>query len=193
MAIIPIIFALGCGHSGPASSSSGSSGGGATAGYSSSGGTGAGSGSSAGSSNGGSASGGTTGSLQPCAPDAVWVGDLCVQTACSGKPIGAPCLLEDGGLGICAAGSCHDIDLSNDPNNCGAYGAICPDGGCTNGVCNNGCDPGCPAGTTCSNLGNASCFVSTCDASSNDRICSVTLDAGGFFTGFCCEAACIAP
>jgi hypothetical protein len=182
-------------------SSSASSGSGAgtgtttgTSGTSGSGTTGAASGSSSGTA---SSSSGTTsgGSIGPC----TWVGDTCGLNSCAGAGSNRICY-ADGGLGRCFAGACQlNLDFQTDPDNCGAYGVVCPpslpceDGECgaanARMGCSAGVDSGCPAGTSCVSVGVGEdvirgCILTSCFDAGDDQACN-----GG--SGFCCHGACM--
>ncbi len=171
---------VGCGNSGIPPLIGTSSGSGAA---SSTGGNGAGT---------GTTTGGTTGSsVLPC----TWVGDVCGVNSCIGAPRGTICA-ADGGLGRCYEKGCRtDVDLQNDPNNCGYFGEVCPAGiACQDGACGSSlldCSAdggGCPAGVTCAYDPNSACVLISCEGAADDQSCLNQNAAGGF----CCAGQCIA-
>ena len=148
------------------------------------------SGASSGTGTGRGSSGGSSGGTGACGPGRVWIGDQCTLGSCPGAPLGSACLLSDGGIGVCFGASCVAIDLSSDPNNCGAFGLRCPPPSlCLSGDCY---DPatGPPdffgdagEGMVCSHDG---CLLSSCDAGSEGLACELPDD----YAGFCCAGVC---
>jgi hypothetical protein len=204
--IFLVCFLAGCG--GNLGSTSSTTGGSAGSGGRSNGGTSAGTGGSTGavsglsSSTAGSGGASSTGGV-PCGEGLVWDGDSCVAQECSSASIGEQCLLPDGGIGSCAAGTCHDRNaFSSDPSNCGGYGIQCPTGyDCLVGVCvfppcsggsSSPCGPpcsdaGCPTGMACSAEGPAPfCVWTSCGPATTDQDCAV-----GTQSGFCCRDQCV--
>jgi hypothetical protein len=204
-----VLAAAGCGCGGPASgnSSTGATSAGTTATTRSSGAFGSGSTGSANGTGGGSAtagsattaggsgnSSGTTssgvssGSLPGCGANAVWINGVCLLTSCVSQPIGATCLLPDGGVSFCAAGVCQGVDLTSDPNNCGGFGVRCVPGQSCDTVCSSFCEgsgsQACPTGTAC--YAQRDCVATSCTAGMTDQVCLV-----GTSVGFCCGTSCL--
>ncbi len=135
-------------------------------------------------------SGGSTGAQPPC----MWVNDACVAPGCKGQPLGEPCALQAGGVGACFNGTCVLENLQNDPQNCGAFGVVCPGGFCEptgqgRAFCPGECLPGaCSNGLVCDDS-IAACVSATCSA-------VATAGEGGGETdtqalGACCGSSCV--
>ncbi len=108
-------------------------------------GTGTSSGGGIGTSTGGTSGGSSTGT-GGCGPGLLWVGDQCRPSGCDASPIGAACLLPQGGVGTCSELGCSAVNLQTDPANCGLFGLVCPPPTvCLNGQCFDpaGGPPGC--------------------------------------------------
>jgi hypothetical protein len=127
-----------------------------------------------------------------CGPNDVLVGDACVRLTCTGGDAFLDCLLADGTIGHCQGLSCNTVDLSNDPNNCGRLGEVCPAGGlCLNRECSIGCsDQGdCPPGLTCDTAAGG-CALPKCAAGDDYRACPPLI--GQFvYPGTCCGTSCV--
>ncbi len=142
----------------------------------------------------GSSSGGTTTSGNvACGTNAFWRGDVCVRLDCTDAALLSPCLLSNGAVGSCAAGSCQAFDPLSDSQNCGGFGIVCPVGAsCEYGGCvatDAGLEGICPAGMRELPYGaNGSCVWQTCDDSLRDQACFQGEESG---SGICCGQACI--
>ncbi|MHB8420755.1 MAG: hypothetical protein ACYDCL_21995 [Myxococcales bacterium] len=117
------------------------------------------------------------------APAYYFVCELGEEQSCplpaASDPFPYGCSLPDGGVQpSCCGGSC--VDLWSDPNNCGACGIECTDGGCSSGNCVTGVVQ--PAG--CSVVLRTACVTSACGA--DGAACS--LDGG---PGLCCGGSCL--
>jgi hypothetical protein len=128
-----------------------------------------------------------------CAPGATWFGDICLVTTCNPNLFGEPCRFADGGIGRCFGEQCFDPSFANDPNNCGAFGAVCPSSTtCVGGSCavpDGGVTPpcsndACPPNMVCNAVG--ACAWAVCDPSKNNQSC-------GEGAGTCCELNCVDP
>jgi len=142
--------------------------------------------------NGGQSTGATNGAapVPLCAPESHYVGDACVLDSCGPTSPRSPCLLSDGGVGICAAGNC--LSTANDPSNCRGAGYVCPVGAqCFDGQCwgpggsppFDADDDNCPAGTTY--VPGPICVLQTCGPNDDDLACAPGDDS------FCCHGVCL--
>jgi hypothetical protein len=134
-----------------------------------------------------------------CGLNAHYSGDVCVLDACTAVSPIWPCVLADGGLGTCAAGTC--LSTRDDPHNCGAPGLVCPSGAiCVEEQCWLPDDGGwaalqgdqcsnCPSGTECYG---AICIRSSCGPTDDDLSCLVAPSPDPTTSpGFCCHGNCI--
>ena len=125
-----------------------------------------------------------------CGTGTIWIGDACAAQACNDLA-GFPCLIPDGGLGVCLSGTC--LDRQSDSRNCGGYGYVCPpDSRCMSGACTLAdggfapCNPPYVAAT--GNPGSRpSCYLPTCATGENNQICATPAGA----SGFCCNGTCL--
>jgi hypothetical protein len=107
------------------------------------------------------------------------------------------CRLTETSIGGCCGSTC--LDLSGDPQNCGACGRECPtdapcrDGGCVSPdggaeVCSDG-GALCPTSTLC--VG-SDCLSTTCPEGGKGSSCGLEKSARPI-AGLCCDGGCIDP
>jgi hypothetical protein len=127
-----------------------------------------------------------------CPPGFGYIAGNCVtESGCAGFANQTPCGLADGGVGFCYYGSCLNLNLQTDPNNCGQVGLVCASGtSCVAGACqgNSTCVAGaCPTGSFC--FGNDCYYGPACIGAPVMATCyqsSTTTESG-----FCCGGACV--